>query len=61
MDHGHEDEAVDWANLVLRAEPSDPAMNRLLVDHYRRKGEHGLANFHEGHIARPAGPEGAEP
>jgi tetratricopeptide (TPR) repeat protein len=51
MDHGHEDEAVDWANLVLRADPAHPAMNRLLADYYRTKGELGLANYHETHAA----------
>ena len=55
MDHGHDEEAVDWANLVLQADPSDPAMNRLLADHYRRKGQPGLANFYEAPIARPDG------
>ena len=47
MAHGHEEEAIDWAKLVLAAEPSHPAMNRLLADYYRRRGQLGLANFHE--------------
>lgn len=47
MKHGHEDEAVEWANLVLRSDPAHPAMNRLLADFYRAKGQTGLANFHE--------------
>jgi hypothetical protein len=47
MDHGHEDEAVDWASLVLRADPAHRGMNRLLADHYRNKGQLGLANFYE--------------
>jgi tetratricopeptide (TPR) repeat protein len=55
MDHGHEDEAVEWANLVLRSDPSHSAMNRLLADYYRKKGQLGLANFHEMHAAREAG------
>jgi tetratricopeptide (TPR) repeat protein len=55
MEHGHDQEAVDWANLVLQRDPSDPAMNRLLADHYRKKGQLGLANFYEAPIARPAG------
>jgi len=54
MEHGHEDEAVEWANLVLRSDPSHPAMNRLLADYYRKKGQLGLANFHETHAARHA-------
>ncbi len=56
MAHGHEDEAVDWARLVLADHSSDPAMNRLLADYYRRHGQTGLANFHESQAApRPAG------
>jgi predicted Zn-dependent protease len=51
MDHGHEAEAVDWAKLVLRTAPSDPTMNRLLADFYRRTGNVGLANFHEIHAS----------
>jgi hypothetical protein len=53
MEHGHEHEAVEWANLVLRTDPAHPAMNRLLADYYRNKGQLGLANFHEAHAARP--------
>lgn len=49
MDHGHEAEAIDWAKLVLRSAPSDPAMNRLLAGYYRKQGNVGLANFHEAH------------
>ena len=56
MDHGREDEAVEWANLVLRADPSHPAMNRLLADYYRKKGQLGLANLHEVHAAHDITP-----
>ena len=55
MEHGHEEEAVDWANLVLQTDPSHPAMNRLLADHYRKKGQLGMANFYEAPLARPPG------
>ena len=61
MKHGHEDEAVDWANLVLHAEPSDPAMNRLLADFYRQKGKLGLANFHEAHASVLPEPHSSTP
>jgi tetratricopeptide (TPR) repeat protein len=56
MSHGHEEEAVEWANLVLRAQPAHPAMNRLLADYYRKKGQVGLANFYEAQAA-PAPPQ----
>ncbi len=47
MTHGHEQEAIEWANLVLAADPSHPAMNRLLADYYRKNGQIGLADLHE--------------
>ncbi len=54
MTHGHEDEAVEWANLVLQSDPTHSAMNRLLADHFRKKGEQGLANYYEAQIPRPS-------
>ncbi len=56
MSHGREDEAVEWANLVLLAEPSHPAMNRLLADYYRKAGQLGRANLHEVHAAQLQAP-----
>ena len=50
-------EAIEWAELVLAAEPSHPAMNRLLADYYRKSGQVGLANFHEA-LASPPRPAG---
>jgi Flp pilus assembly protein TadD len=49
MSHAHEEEAVDWAKLVLQVDPADPAMNRLLADYYQRTGNMGLANLHAIH------------
>jgi tetratricopeptide (TPR) repeat protein len=53
MTHGHEAEAIEWANLVLAGNPSHPAMNRLLADYYRKTGQIGLANLHEALAPRP--------
>ncbi len=50
MEHGHEDEAIEWANLVLCLDPAHPAMNRLLADYYRKRSQFGLANLHEAHV-----------
>ena len=61
MMHGHEEEAIEWANLVLRAEPAHPAMNRLLADHYRKKGQPGLAKFYDTHAASTAEPPATTP
>ena len=57
MKHGHEDEALDWANLVLSSDPAHPAMNRLLADFYRAKGQAGLANFYEASAVRAPDPD----
>ncbi len=54
MEHAHEDEAVEWANLVLRSDPSHPTINRLLADYYRKNGQPGLANLYEAHAATPS-------
>ncbi len=61
MDHGREDEAVEWANLILQSDPSHPETNRLLADYYRKKGRLGLANLHEVHAARHTSPTGLAP
>jgi tetratricopeptide (TPR) repeat protein len=53
MSHGHEAEAIEWANLVLAGNPSHPAMNRLLADYYRKTGQIGLANLYEAHAPPP--------
>ena len=60
MTHGHEEEAIEWANMVLGAQPSHPAMNRLLADYYRKKGQPGMANLHQALAApAPARPDAA--
>jgi tetratricopeptide (TPR) repeat protein len=61
MEHGHEDEAVEWANLVLRSNPAHPAVNRLLAGYYRRNGQLGLANLHEARAASPSEAATANP
>jgi tetratricopeptide (TPR) repeat protein len=61
MEHGHEGEALEWANLVLQSDPAHPAMNRLLADYYRREGQVGLANLHEAHAADRSGRPGPDP
>jgi predicted Zn-dependent protease len=46
VEHGHVEEGVDWARLVLREQPSEPGMNRLLAQYYRTRGNLGMANFY---------------
>ncbi len=55
MSHARQEEGVAWANLVLRTDPSHPAINRLLADYFRKKGQFGLANMHEVHATHAAG------
>jgi Tfp pilus assembly protein PilF len=52
MDHGHEEEAADWARLVLRTDPANTGMNRLLAGYYRKRGQTGLANFYDAQTAQ---------
>ena len=61
MEHGHEDEALEWANLVLRSDHSHPTVNRILADYYRKKGQPGLANLHETRAGSPSDHARANP
>ncbi len=47
MDHGHPVEGLRWAEKNFREHPRHVETNRLLADHYRKIGNHGLANFHQ--------------
>ncbi len=51
MQHGHAAEALDWARLILASQPNHPAINRMLADYYKSKGELGLANLYEAQAA----------
>jgi tetratricopeptide (TPR) repeat protein len=46
LQRGQRDEAIRWANLVLRDHPGQPEISRLLGDLYQREGNLGLANFY---------------
>jgi predicted Zn-dependent protease len=47
--HGHEQEALDWTNLIISKNPNHPATCRLLAEYYQKKGNQGLANFYRLH------------
>lgn len=49
--HAHPEDGVRWAEKVLREWPDDPEASRLLADHYRARGESGLANYYQIHAA----------
>ena len=44
IEHGHGEEGVRWAEQVLRTQPGDPAMSRLLTDYYEGQGNPKLAD-----------------
>jgi tetratricopeptide (TPR) repeat protein len=46
LEHGHQSEGLEWAALILRAEPGHAPTHRLLAEHYQRQGNTGLANYH---------------
>jgi tetratricopeptide (TPR) repeat protein len=46
FEHGHPEEGLRWAEKILRAQPSHPGTNRLVADHYERRGDPGLARFY---------------
>jgi thioredoxin-like negative regulator of GroEL len=45
LSHGHEAEALEWAQLILRDRPGHRPICEALADHYDRKGNAGLANY----------------
>jgi tetratricopeptide (TPR) repeat protein len=46
IEHGHETEGLEWAELTLRARPGHFPTCRLLAEYHTRKGNIGLANFY---------------
>ena len=46
LEHGHDDEGLDWTKQILGAQPTHGPTHRLLADYYQRKGNIGLANYH---------------
>ena len=45
VEHGHEEEGLDWTRLILTMKPNHPATCRFLADYHARKGNQGLANY----------------
>jgi predicted Zn-dependent protease len=44
LEHGHDQQGLDWAQLVLRTHPGHRPTCRLLADYYEKKGDMALAN-----------------
>jgi hypothetical protein len=47
LEHGHEQEGLEWTKLVLAKQPGHPETCALLAEYYRRKGNAGLANYYK--------------
>jgi tetratricopeptide (TPR) repeat protein len=45
-DHGHPEEAVQWAMNIVREHPRHAEANRLLASYHEKQGNQGLANFY---------------
>jgi tetratricopeptide (TPR) repeat protein len=50
FDHGKSPEAIRWAESILRDQPDQPEVCRLLADHYQRIGQIGLANYYRARV-----------
>jgi hypothetical protein len=46
LEHGHDEEGLRWARMILRDHPGHPETNRLMAAYYERRGNPGLANFY---------------
>lgn len=47
LEHGHEQEGLEWTTLILKETPGHKPTCRLLADYYQKKGNAGLANFYK--------------
>jgi Flp pilus assembly protein TadD len=47
IEHGHEEEGLEWTELILRKKPGHPPTCRLLSEYYAKKGNLGLANYYQ--------------
>ena len=44
IEHGHEEEGLDWTRLILAMKPNHPPTCRFLADYHASNGNQGLAN-----------------
>jgi predicted Zn-dependent protease len=60
FDHGQDEEGIRWSKTILAAEPNHALTNRMLADHYEKRGNTGLANFYRFQATNQP-PKGANP
>ena len=46
IEFGEPDEGLRWTREILRTDPRHAPTHRLLADYYRKRGDNGLANYH---------------
>jgi tetratricopeptide (TPR) repeat protein len=54
LEHGRDEEGLEWARKVFGSDPSHRATAAALVRYYEKKGETGLANFYRLKLRDPA-------
>jgi len=47
INHGHEKEGLEWAELVLKGNPRHLGMCQFLKEYYHKKQNFGLSNYYE--------------
>jgi len=52
INHGHETEGLQWANLVLEKRPGDPQLCQFLANYYESKKNFGLSNYYKSIIKK---------
>jgi hypothetical protein len=52
IDHGHEKEGLQWADLVLKQRPGDPKLCTFLTTYFEQKKDFGLANYYRSIIKK---------
>ncbi|MFM7739792.1 MAG: tetratricopeptide repeat protein [Planctomycetota bacterium] len=52
INHGHEAEGLQWANLVLNKQPGEPQLCQFLATYFETKKDFGLANYYKSIIRK---------
>ena len=47
LEFGQEEEGLRWSKEILRADPHHAPTHHALADYYQKRGENGLANYHQ--------------
>ena len=47
INHGHEKEGLEWAELILKGNPRHIGMCQFLKEYYHKKQNFGLSNYYE--------------